>query len=145
MFFDEFPEFNIEGLTGLDNNSFCDNNFDFEEFHWDMSNVAGPSQPYAGVDVRGDLDSYPRFPSPDSAPTSLYPTQGVFPNEGKSCCAPSWLSFNVSRSGRRVPTPVLSGHGHALLPATIDGHSSPLVHLPPLRRLPIRPGPFARL
>jgi len=83
MLFSEFPDFNIDDLTGFDNNNYCGDNPGFDRFNWDSSNVAGPSQPYTGVDVRGDLNNYPDFPTPATAPTSLYPTHGVFPEEGK--------------------------------------------------------------
>ena len=81
----QFQEFNIDELTAFINNNTPGDNLGFDEFSWDSSNVVGQSQPgYTGVGVWGDLNSYPDFPSPTSAPTSLYPTHGVFPNEGKS-------------------------------------------------------------
>ena len=60
---------------------------------WDLSALGGPSQSYAGVEVWGDLNNYPDLPlplgapeplSPNSAPTSLYPANGVVPGEGRS-------------------------------------------------------------
>ena len=85
MFFSEFPEFNLDDLTGFNNNNFCGDNFGFDGFNWDSSNVAGQSQSYTGVDVRGDLNNYPDFLTPTTAPISLYPTQEVLP-EGKLYC-----------------------------------------------------------
>jgi len=86
MFTGGLPGFNINDLTAFDNNNY-DDKFSFDGFDWEiLSNVAGPSQPYTGVDVQGDLNAYPEFPSPSSAPTSLYPAQGAIPNEGKLCC-----------------------------------------------------------
>lgn len=87
MFFSGFPEFNIDDLTGVDNNSYCGDGFGFDQDNWYPSNVAGPSQPYTGAGVWGDLDNYPDFPTPSTAPISLSPTHGVSLNEGKSCCA----------------------------------------------------------
>jgi len=84
MFFSGFPEFNIDDLTGLGNNNYCEGNLDFDGSDWYLSNVAGPSQPYVGVDVQGDLNNYPDFATPLTAPTSLDPTHGIFSNEGKS-------------------------------------------------------------
>ena len=79
MPFSGFPEFNIGDLTGFDN-------LGFDRSNWDLSDVAGPSQHYSGADVQGGLNGYQDFPSPLSAPTSLYPTHGEFPNEGKLDC-----------------------------------------------------------
>ena len=75
MPFSGFPEFNIDELTGFDSNNYSGDNFAFDEFDWELSNVAGPSQHYSRVNVRGDLNNYPDFPSPLSTPTSLYPSQ----------------------------------------------------------------------
>jgi len=82
MSFDAFPEFNYDDLTWFENNSIYGDDLGFSGLSWDQSNVAGPSQPYTGVGVFGDFN-YPDFPSPSTAPTSLYPTQGVPPDEGK--------------------------------------------------------------
>ena len=79
MPFSGFPEFNIGDLAGFDN-------LGFNRSSWDLSDVAGPSQHYSGADVQGGLNGYQDFPSPFSAPTSLYPTHGEFPNEGKLDC-----------------------------------------------------------
>ena len=97
MFFAGFPEFSTDDLTGFNNNAFCGDDFSFDGPNWDLSNVAGPSQPYTGVNVRGDLgnypdpqnvqgdlNSYPDFQTPATIPTSLYQTHGVFSNRGKS-------------------------------------------------------------
>ena len=81
-----FPEFNIDDLTGFDNNTHGSDDFDFGGFNWDLSKVAGPSNPYMGADVWGDLNDYPDFPSPSTAPTSLYPTHRASPEEGKLYC-----------------------------------------------------------
>ena len=78
-----FPEFNIDELTMFHNNNFSGDNSIFDEFDWSLPNEAGPSQPYTGVDVQGDLNNYPEFLTPATAPTSLYPTHGVSFNEGK--------------------------------------------------------------
>jgi hypothetical protein len=86
MLFSGFPEFNIDDITGFNNNSYCGDSFHFDGINWDLSNDAGPSQPYMGVDVQGDLNNYPDFHTPATAPVSLYPTNEVFPNEGKLCC-----------------------------------------------------------
>ena len=86
MFTGGLPGFNINDITAFDNKNY-DDKFSFDGFDWEiLSNVAGPSQPYTGVDVQGDLNAYPEFPSPSSAPTSLYPAQGAIPSEGKLCC-----------------------------------------------------------
>ena len=82
MSFSGFPELNINDLTMFYNNFYGDNSV-FDEFNWNSLD-AGPSQPYMGVDVQGDLNNYPEFLSPNSAPISLYPTHGVSTNEGKS-------------------------------------------------------------
>ena len=87
MFSNGFPDFNTNDLTALDDNSYCSYNF-FDEFNWeDPSNVAGPSQPYTGAEIRGDLNAYPDFLSPSSAPTSLDPTHGALFDEGKLYCS----------------------------------------------------------
>ena len=86
MFTSGLPGLDIDGLIGFNNNSYCGNNFDFDGFNWE--NTVGPSQPYTGVEVQGDLNNYPEFPSPSSAPTSLYPARGY--NEGKLCRASQW-------------------------------------------------------
>ena len=141
MLFSEFPEFNIDDLTKLDNNNFGGNTFDFDRFSLDPSNVAGPSQPYMGVDVRGDLDSYPEFPTPDTAPTSLYPTHGVFPDEGKSCFTTVFQRLTRSRFDDRIQLPILPGRDRALLSTTTGGPSFPVT----LPRFLTFPDPFARL
>jgi len=87
MVFSEFPEFDLDDLTEFNDNNFCDDNFGFDGFNWDSSNVAGQSQPYTGVDVRGDLNNYPDFLTPTTAPISLYPTQEVLPEGGELYCA----------------------------------------------------------
>lgn len=79
-----FPEFNIDDLTMFHNNNLSGDNSILNEFGWNSLNGAGPSQPYTGVDVWGDLDNYPEFLTPNTAPVSLYPTHGVSLNEGKS-------------------------------------------------------------
>jgi len=88
MFSNGFPEYNINDLTAFEYNSHSGYDFGFDGFYWENpSNFAGPSQqPYTGAEVRGDLNVYPDFPSPSSAPISLSPTHGVFPNEGELCC-----------------------------------------------------------
>ena len=83
MFPNDFPGLNINDLTGLNNNSYCDDNLGFYGLNW---NGAGPSQPYLGVDVQGNLDNYPKFSTPSTTPTFSYPTHGVFPDEGKLSC-----------------------------------------------------------
>ena len=85
MNFNGIPQFNIEDLTVLYNNNNCSGNFGLDGFDYmDPSNVAGPSQTYTGVDVQGNLSSYPEFLTPSTAPVSLNPAYGVHPNEGKS-------------------------------------------------------------
>jgi len=79
-----FPEFNIDDLTGFDTSYFYSNDLGYDGVNWDQSSVAGPSQPYAGVDVFGDVNGYPDFPSPSTAPISLHQTNGELPDEGKS-------------------------------------------------------------
>lgn len=82
--FSGLPEFDINDLTGFNNSG----DLALDGFNWENpSKVAGPSQPYTGADVQGDLNNYPEFPSPRNAPTSLYPARGTIANdEGKSCC-----------------------------------------------------------
>ncbi|KAF9783213.1 hypothetical protein BJ322DRAFT_141439 [Thelephora terrestris] len=83
MSFSRIPEFNFEDITILQNNSYCGDNFGLDGFDFmDPSNVAGPSQPYTGADVQGDLNSYPDFLSPSTAPISLNPGHGAYPNDG---------------------------------------------------------------
>lgn len=111
MTFSGLPDFNIEDLTDFNTHGPWDYYFPsngdsldpsniagpsqpngvwegldrFGGFGLDPSNVTGPSQPYTGVEVWGDLN-YPGFPEPplsNPAPTSLYPTNGVVPGEGK--------------------------------------------------------------
>ena len=85
MFPSEIPQFNIDELTGLSNNNYCGGSFGFDEFnHLDPSNVAGPSNIYAGSDVLGNFNNYPDYPT---APTPLDVTHGLYPYEGKSCHA----------------------------------------------------------
>ena len=84
MFTSGIPGFNINDFTIFNNNNY-DDIFGFDGFDWENpSSAAGPSQPYTGVDVQGDLKNYPEFPSPSSAPTSLCPAQRAIANEGKS-------------------------------------------------------------
>jgi len=80
-----FPEFNIDDLTGFDTSYCYGNDLGYEGLNWDQSSGAGPSQPYGGVDVFGDVNNYPDFPSPSTAPISLYQTNGELPDEGKPC------------------------------------------------------------
>ena len=82
MFPNEFPPFDINDFAEFDNNN-CDDKSGIDGLNWEG---AGPSQPYLGGGVQGDLGPYPSFPSPLTAPTSLYPTHGVFTDEGKLCC-----------------------------------------------------------
>jgi hypothetical protein len=85
MTFSGIPEFNFEDLTFPNNNSYYGANFGFDELNYlDPSKVAGPSEPYMGADVLGELKNYPDFPPPSAAPISLNPAYGVYPNEGKS-------------------------------------------------------------
>jgi len=85
MFTGRFPGFDINDLTVFDNNNH-DHVFGFDGVDWEvLSNVAGPSQPYTRV---GDLKNYPDFPSPSSAPTSLYPAEGAIQNKGELRCTP---------------------------------------------------------
>ena len=72
MFTDTFG-FNINNLTGLNN---YDDDFDFCGLDW---NVAGPSEPYTG------LDGYPNL-TPFDAPIPLDPTYEDSLNAGKLCC-----------------------------------------------------------
>ena len=82
MFSNEFLGFDINDLIGLNTNTYFDNNFGLDGLNW---NVAGPSQPYTGADVYGDLNSFPDLFAPSTVPTSSYPDHGAFLNEGKSC------------------------------------------------------------
>ena len=90
MSFSGIPEFTIDQLAPTyDDNSYCGNNLGLDEFSYlDSSNIAGPSQPYFGVDVWGDFNNYPNFPSPSSAPMSLFQLDGGYPSEGKSYFTP---------------------------------------------------------
>ena len=80
MFSNEFFDFDINDFIWSNTNTYFDGNFDLDGLNW---NVAGPSQPYAGADVYGDLNSYPDFVAPTTAPNPSYPDYGAFPNEGK--------------------------------------------------------------
>ena len=75
-----FPEFDVNELTAShnDNSYYNDSIFD-----WNLLNSAGPSQPYMGADVQGDLNDYPQFLTPATAPISLHPTHEVSLDEGK--------------------------------------------------------------
>ena len=84
MSFNTFPELNYDDLTWFKDNSIYGDDFDFYGPGCDQSSVAGPSQPYTGVDVFGDYNNYPEFPSPSAAPISLKSTYGMLPDEGKS-------------------------------------------------------------
>ena len=88
MFTSGLPGLDIDGLTGFNNNNYCGNNLSFDGSFWE--NTAGPSQPYTGVEVQGDLSNYPAFPSPSSAPTTLYPARGLVGTRGKLCRASQW-------------------------------------------------------
>jgi len=81
------PEFNFDDLTIVDYD-YCSANFGFDglDYQADLSQVAGPSQPYTGVEVLGDSHNYPDIPSPSTTPTSLYLAHGTYSNEGKLCC-----------------------------------------------------------
>jgi len=78
-----FTELSYDDITW--NNLYSDD-LGFNGPCWDQSNVAGPSQPYTGVDVLGDYGNYPAFRCPSTAPVSLYPTHEVPYDEGKSGC-----------------------------------------------------------
>ena len=96
-------EFNIDQLTAYNNNSYCENNLNLDGFSYlNPSDIAGPSQPYFGTDVWGDINNYPNFPTPSSAPMSLLPFNGGYLNEGKPYFTPQCLSFEDSHSDRRV-------------------------------------------
>ena len=84
MFSNEFLGFDFSGLAGSNDHTHYDGNFNFDGLGW---NVAGPSQPYTGVEIQGNVNSYPDFLTPFTAPISLYPDCGVFTDEGKLCCA----------------------------------------------------------
>jgi len=75
-------DFNIDDLFNYD---YCTGNFGFDGsgYSVDPSQVAGPSQPYTGAEVSGNLHEYSDFPSPFTAPTSLYPVHQTYTNEGK--------------------------------------------------------------
>jgi hypothetical protein len=81
MFSNEYLGFDVSDLADF---SRYDGNFNFDGLDW---NAAGPSQPYTGVEVQGNINSYPETLTPFTAPISLYPDGAVFPDEGKSCCA----------------------------------------------------------
>lgn len=85
MFNNEFPGFGLNDPIWSNNITGYDANFDINSFNW---NIAGPSQPYTGAVVHGNLNSYPDFFAQSTTPTSLYPGYGDFYNEGKSCCRP---------------------------------------------------------
>ena len=87
-FSNTLPEFYYDDIAWLNNNNVYGDDLGFDESSWDPSKVAGPSQPYTGFEVLGDFNNYPDFPSPSTAPTSLYPTHRAFPDEGESCRAP---------------------------------------------------------
>ena len=83
MFSNEFLDFDINDIIEWNANAYSDGNFDLNGLNW---NVAGPSQPYTGADVYGDLNSYPDFFAPPAVPTSsCLDPNGAFLNGGKSC------------------------------------------------------------
>lgn len=79
-----FPEFDINDLNAFHNNNPYGNHPIFDEFDWNLLNDAGTSQPYTGADFQGDLNNYPAFLTPTTAPTSLHPNHEMSFNEGKS-------------------------------------------------------------
>ena len=83
MTFNTFPEFNFDDLAWFQNNSIYGDVLDFNGPSWDQMNVAGPSQPYTGVDVLGDFNNYPDFPGPSTTQIPLDPAYGFLPDEGK--------------------------------------------------------------
>ena len=91
MFSNEFLGFDLSDLPDF---SHYDGNFNFDGLDW---NAAGPSQPYMGVDIQGSINSYPDYLTPSTAPTSLYPDCGAFPDEGKLCCASRRKSVGLTR------------------------------------------------
>ena len=84
MSFNTFPELNYDDIPWFENNNIYDGGFGFDGPSWDQPDVAGPSQPYTGVDVFGDYNNYPEFPNPSTPSISLNPTYGMNPEEGKS-------------------------------------------------------------
>ena len=75
----------MEDITTFNNDSYG-GNFGFNGFNYlDPSNIADPSQTYAGVDVMGAWNNYPDFLTLSTTPTSLDPPNVVDPYEGKSC------------------------------------------------------------
>ena len=79
-----FPEFGINDLNAFYNNNPYGNHPIFDEFDWNLLNDAGTSQPYTGAYFQGDLNNYPAFLTPTTAPTSLHPNHEMSFNEGKS-------------------------------------------------------------
>ena len=70
----EFPRIDINDLAGWGDDTYYEGNFGFDGVDW---NATGLGQPYPGVDVQGDLNSYPDSLTPDTAPISLNPDHGV--------------------------------------------------------------------
>ena len=88
MFPSKIPQLNIDDLTTFNNNSYCGGSFGFDEFNYlDPSHVAGPSQKYTGVDVLGNFNDFPDFPTTLTTQVSLDSARGLCPYEGKLCRA----------------------------------------------------------
>ena len=82
---DKFRGFDVNDPTWSNDASDDDIKPDLNSLN---SNVAGPSRPRTGGDVRGNLNSYPSFFVSSTTPTPRYPGRGSAPNEGKPCRRP---------------------------------------------------------
>ena len=128
MSFSGIPESTASQLTmatAYNDNSYCEGSLGLGGFSYlDPSNIAGPSQPYFGVDVWGDFNNYPDFATPSSAPTSLLQVNRGYPSEGKSYFILQLLSLGDSHANRRVQL-LLPGHTSALLAIAATGDHTP--------------------
>lgn len=88
MTFNGIPEFNIDDLTIFnfdDNDTYSADYLDGFDYP-NQSSLAGPSQPYPGVDVLGNLSEYPNFPSESAATLPLNLMHDTYSNGGKLPC-----------------------------------------------------------
>ena len=84
---DLFNMFNWGNNTGSDlyTHQHAGHSTNNDGWYLHPSNVDGPSHPYTGAEVLGGQNDFPDLDDPTTAPTTLYPTNQMSLQEGKSC------------------------------------------------------------
>ena len=132
MFPGEFPEFSIDDLIEFNSNTLYGDNFSFDGSNWHLPN-ASQLYPYTGAGVQGDLNSYPDFQTPTTAPTPSYQTPGMSSKEGKSSCTSQLPSFRAHSLSTGHHFPSYEGVAMPSFP------SQPVTTTPPFTAVPPAP------